>query len=382
MIKRINTKKRIASVGYDSRLKYFGGAPAAAIAFKRWAVECGYGCDLITFTGSGFAYDDSLSKIWDIEYQCKRWDDFGKVLNRYDMIYFSSPMGIAYKREEQGFYVEKYATLEKPFIINIHGEYDERYYDLDKVKQILSMDTCFGLAVVYDTGYWNHLVEDNDKPVFSFYPCTIPDYALKDIDTVGDLFMAHPNRRGILYAHRFASVKRPHQLAKMTLDDSMMRRMDNNISVYGASTGMYLMWERDVIAPIGPIWNRHDCYHNIYDVKSMERLYGQHRYFWDVSGSSKTKYVMKRLNLSGVEALSRGCLPFINKDYCPDEIKDIAVLVDIDEDIDWSLVAARVDEIDNDYWAFLRLAKYTILNSSLSYDSVKTKVMKIIMEGL
>ena len=45
-------KRKIASIGYDQRLKLFGGGPFGAITFKRWAETLGYQADLLSFTGS------------------------------------------------------------------------------------------------------------------------------------------------------------------------------------------------------------------------------------------------------------------------------------------------------------------------------------------
>lgn len=372
---------RIASVGYDSRLKYFGGAPIAAVSFKRWAQECGYDCDLITFTGSGFPGDDCLSLMWGVEYQCHKWADFHTILNGYDLVYFSSPMGIMYKRKEQEFYVEKYDKLVVPFYINIHGEYDERYYDLDKVSHILGMYNCCGLVVV-GFGYWDYLAKTVSKDVFEFYPCTLPDYALREHISLehAQMFVPSRYRSGLLYAHRFASVKRPHHLAKLTYNERFTDRV-GPITALGAATGMMQMWDRDNVWPIKPMWDRRNQYFNIFDTLRMDQLYGQYKYFWDVSGSSKTKYEMKRLDLAGVEAVSRGCFPLVNKAFCPDEILDISVLVDIERD-NIDEVCIRLGEINDNYAEYLDLLRYTVLGSSMSYDAVKAKVNKMIRRVL
>jgi hypothetical protein len=365
---------KIASVGYDSRLKYLGGAPTSAVSFKRWCDELNHEAHLVTFTGSGLPPDDDLLFIWGVEYEHYKWTDFGEVLNDFDFIYFSSPMGIMYKRKEQDFYVEKYAELEKPFVIHIHGEYDERYYDLDHVKHVLTMPMCKALVVMYN-GFWDHLAAETDNPCLPFHPCTLPEYTIgggRGIPILGD-------RQGLLFAHRFASVKRAKQLAEMTHVEPIMDILDGKVTAHGVASGTYLMWERDKIDPLEPRWDRRKQYHNIYDFENYLDLMVEHKYFWNVSGSDRTHYKLKRLDLTGFEAVSFGCIPWVNKDYCPEWLEGCCVLVDIVPPYNWEEVYEQLTYMEKNYEDILEQLEHQLSRSECSYRGVSHKVKEILL---
>jgi hypothetical protein len=365
---------KIASVGYDPRLKFIGGAPTAAVAFKRWCDELDHDAHLITFTGSGLPSDDDLLFLWGVEYEHHKWADFVDVLDDFDFVYFSSPMGIMYKRKEQQFYVEKYEQLSVPFAIHIHGEYDERYYDIDKVKDILSLGCCVALVVMYN-GFWDHLAEPWGMPCLPFHPCTLPEYTIG----AGRGIPIFENRKqGLLFAHRFSSVKRPKQLAEMTHVEPVMELLDNRVTAHGVASGQNLMWERDQVDPIDPKWDRRKQYHNIYDFERYSALLLDHKHFWNVSGSVRTKYKLKRLDLTGFEAVSMGCIPWVNKDYCPDWLKKHAVLVDIEPPYNWERVYDQINYIEDRYTEYILELESAITNSDCSYYGVKDKVKEIL----
>lgn len=378
-MKRVTDGKNIAVVGYDSTLKYFGGAPMAAPAFLGWCKELGYTADLYTFNGSGYTSDTCISMIWGAPYVPKPWAEFAAILNTYDMVYFSSPMSIGYKRKEQEFFVEKYRELTVPFVIHVHGEYDKRYYNMDMVREILEMGPCHGIVVVRK-GYWDTPETFGDSPSYEFYPCTLPRYTMRE-DTE---WPPSPNgispeqKKNLLYAHRFASVKRPHHLAELTHSQEFLDAV-GKVEAWGPTTGMFNMWERDQKFIQIAQWKRVNRYFNTFAWSHLSWL-EHYRFFWDVSGSSRTRYEMNRLDLAGVEAVMAGCAPLVAKQFIPEDLKDICIPVDIDNTCDRSFLGV-IEVINDNYVDYLEFIKPVLLDSKYSYEAVKDNVRQIIEGG-
>jgi hypothetical protein len=202
----------------------------------------------------------------------------------------------------------------------------------------------------------------------------LPEYTVSD--EVG--VPAVNGRFGILFAHRFSSVKRPKQLAYMTHEPYIMRILKDKVTAHGVASGQNLMWERDRVDPIEPIWDRRKQYHNIYDFDRYSKLMLDHKYFWNVSGSSRTEYKLKRLDLTGFEAVFFGCIPWVNKDYCPDWIGECCVRVSIDEPYDWVCLESELLRVEQDYESILEELRVRILDSDYSYYGVASQVEEIL----
>jgi hypothetical protein len=357
---------KLASVSFHWKKEEVGGAQLPAAAMTSWAKRLGVTADNLAFTKSGKPSKKFVQPMEGI--RTFRSRDFYDVVNSYDAVFFATPGAI--KGPDN--YEHNFKRLTVPFVTMIHGEYDLGLYAVGGVDQIVHHSMCKALVVMGEDAMpvW----EEQLKPgrMLPFHPCTLPDLLLRE-----DTQWPAEERSGLLYAARMTTVKHPAILAKLTRDDSFMAVCDNTVDVHGIAPIYHI--EKNV-SSLNPQWNRFPGFYNLYDVQTVRQMFNRYAFYWEVFGSRSHQWRFRRYNLSGIEAISAGCIPIVNPRYAPAPHKTLSFSASLDPFADWS-VAEVVDQLkairEHLPQVQARMRK-VILNSWMSYEGVKKQAASVL----
>lgn len=271
--------------------------------------------------------DCEIIDYWDIE-----------SLNECDWIFFGTPGRMNTIPPAYKFSIN---DISVPFVYMVHAEFDLSLYD--EWHDFMGHEMC-NAVVIIGNDYWQM-----DVPEFYWHPCTLPEYLLKE-----EHEFDNSNRYGLLYAARLSRWKGMDKLEPLSRFKDFATAVDNRIDVFGEG----------LIDLQGGNYRLHRVAFSIKDFEEIEKRNSQYKYFWDVCGNAEYQFDIKRLNLAAVEAVRFGCIPIVDKNSVYPFALDFCVTLE--------------NGFPKNFYSAQENMKEKVLESPMSYDSVKAQVEKII----
>lgn len=253
---------KLASVTFHGDKSQVGGAQIPALAFKKWCGIFGISCDYLA--------SPSIDEL------CE-----------YTGVFFCTPPNWELVK-----HIDNYSLM-------IHTEFDPySRYVMNKAKSIVCIDSL----------YWSY------PNSIEWHPCTLPEMLLNGSESFPDW----DDRAGTIYSARVSTWKNANVLKAYT-NLTAFNEIYGPVSIYGkANNSGFGRFVKDTLGCVQHI-------DSVYDINSMALHHKRHKFFWDVSGSTSYTADIKRLNLSCFEAMKSGCIPIVNMDFVPDEVKDFCI---------------------------------------------------------